>query len=615
MPFHPQVGDQLTVDGTAYHIAEHPAAPGIPYGQEGRQAIVFQLVAESGEKKALKVFKPRYRFPGLVSLAEQIAPYAGLPGLQVCQRKVLSARRHGALLRQHPDLTYAVLMPWVEGPTWMEVLLRRGDPAWSPLTPEQSLALARALAGVLAAMEEQRLAHGDLSGPNVLLPAVAGDDGVELVDVEGMYGPGLERPQEILSGSPGYAHKTAPDGLWGPEADRFAGAVLIAEMLGWCDERIREASWGESCFTAGEVQQESERYRLSVGVLLERWGEDAAGLFEQAWRSETLWHCPTFGEWLVRLPEEVPQPAETVEMELTAKATEPTAYAVQAMMALASRFEEQAKLDSALDTYRQAQALAPAGSGLAEELALIVQDLETKQEEVASVTCPSRREAGVEVISISLPLRDEAHLDQLFDDGLAAYERKEWERAKEMLAQVVSTNPLYQKDQNLAADLLARAVQGIERDVVQVRRTLLSKGGTIALILGLAIYGIGMFTAWGQGWSGWPYSDNLGFSLLATGAVEPWVVTVAALCGLGLLVLAHERIPVAAAVMVKSCLFGFVVILGAAIWLMNVYMATHFFGRDIFEQVFMMGFWLTLIGLLIQLFGAAARYLEFAGQE
>jgi trigger factor len=44
----------------------------MPYGQEGRQAIVYRLSASDGEQRALKVFKPRYRSPGLVSLAERL---------------------------------------------------------------------------------------------------------------------------------------------------------------------------------------------------------------------------------------------------------------------------------------------------------------------------------------------------------------------------------------------------------------------------------------------------------------------------------------------------------------------------------------------------------------
>jgi len=41
MPFQPNVHDELTIDGIPYRIAEHPAAPGIPYGQEGRAGLGY----------------------------------------------------------------------------------------------------------------------------------------------------------------------------------------------------------------------------------------------------------------------------------------------------------------------------------------------------------------------------------------------------------------------------------------------------------------------------------------------------------------------------------------------------------------------------------------------
>ena len=298
-----EVGQELLIEGTSYRIAEHPAAPGIPHGQEGRQAIVYRVVTEGGDARALKVFKPHYRSPALVAQAERIAPYAALPGLQVCRRTVLTPQRHQALLRQYPDLAYAVLMPWIEGATWCEVLTG----GWT-LTPTKSLALARSLAKVLAVMERRGLAHCDLSGANVMLPewgdfdrrAPAGTEDVDivLVDVEQMYGPGMERPEKLPGASPGYAHRSASDGLWGEWADRFAGAVLMGEMLGWCDEQVRQAAGeGESYFNPDEMQQETTRYRLLIQVLEARWGHDVAAAFEQAWFSDTPATCPSPAAW------------------------------------------------------------------------------------------------------------------------------------------------------------------------------------------------------------------------------------------------------------------------------------------------------------------------------
>ena len=491
MPFQPKVNDQLTISDVVYRTAEHPEAPGMPYGQEGRQATVFQLVTgadgriyELGEKpkkgqfhrfwamiwrilrrktteetpgssgmavppqdlhtpgadrRALKVFKPRYRLPEMVSLAERIAPLAGLSGLQVCQRIVLTPQRHAALLRQHPDLTYAVLMPWVLGPTWTDVIGEK-----RALSARESLALARGLAEILAGMEQRRLAHCDLSGPNVILPALvqpATDDwrpAIALVDVEQLYGPEMDRPESLPGGSPGYAHKTAPQGLWGSTADRFSGTVLLGEILGWCDERVREAAGGENYFDPQEMQRDSERFEVLTTVLGERWGEHVAGLFERAWRSEVLADCATFGEWLVTLPEEIPEvvlsPQTEVNGGIGKAASDTSEAAARVLLEVGQRLEEQGNPAGALENYRRAQTLAPAASSLAEELRLILESLDAGQSAA-----------------------DRVGLDALFDDGLAAYRREEWAEAKELLTEVVRRQPNYERDGQRASDLLEEA--------------------------------------------------------------------------------------------------------------------------------------------------------------
>jgi hypothetical protein len=420
MPFRPNVHDELTIDGVAYRIAEHPAAPGFPYGQEGRAGIVYCLEPSpspagrergpggEGSKAALKVFKPRFRSPFLVAQADRMAPLAALPGLRACRRTVLTPSRHADLLRQHPDLTYAVLMPWIQGPTWFDVLMDRKH-----LPPETSLALARSLAGVLMRMEEQGIAHCDLSAPNVMLPLLAGGAGVELVDLEGLYAPGMPRPQELSSGSAGYAHRQATGGLWGPEADRFAGAVLLAEMLGWCDPQVVQAAWGESYFDPAEMQQQTPRYRTLVAALERRWGSNVARLFERAWRSDSLLDCPTFGEWLVALPEHpavgqgqglplpVAPPGPREEERSTAPAAVEATAEIRAFMQAARRMEDKGDLDSALKLYRQALELAqadPSLRSLAREVELTVQDVQARARPISP-----RIEEGLGERAISLP--------------------------------------------------------------------------------------------------------------------------------------------------------------------------------------------------------------------
>jgi hypothetical protein len=427
MPFRPNVHDELTLNGVTYRIAEHPAAPGIPYGQEGRAGIVYQLLPSptgrgAGDEgaMALKVFRARFRTPALVSQAEKLAAFADLPGLTVCRRTVLTPTRYADLLRREPDLTYAVLMPWIEGPTWTEVMLEK-----RPLTPQQALDLARAFADILSRMEQNGIAHCDLSGPNVLLPMLAQPTAdrrpqtayspsstVELVDVEGLYAPGLPRPEALPSGSAGYAHRTAREGLWGPTADRFAGAVLLAEMLGWGDESVRQACYGETYFDPAEMPGQGStgeaplrpnppRYRTLTAALARHYGQPVADLFERAWTSETLADCPTFGEWLVALPEHPVAQAfslstaatETAEAQASTSPEEVTLGVVRGLMQAARRMEDKHDLDSALKLYRQALELAqadPSLRSLAREIELTVQDVEKRAAYDTQVLKPRR---------------------------------------------------------------------------------------------------------------------------------------------------------------------------------------------------------------------------------
>jgi serine/threonine protein kinase len=382
MSFRPNVHDELTLNGVTYRIAEHPAAPGIPYGQEGRAGIVYCLERSplpSGEgpgvRAALKVFKPRFRTPALVALSARLNEYAQLPGLRACERTVLTPENHPDLLRCEPDLTYAVLMPWIEGPTWFDILQEK-----RPLPLAQSLALASSLTRILTTLEQQVLAHCDLSAPNVLLPALVNPQAasaVELVDVEQMYGLGLPRPESLSSGTAGYAPAHPTDALWSPNGDRFAGAILLADMLGWCDENVRQAAWGESYFDPAEIQQDGERYRVLHRALEAHWGKPVADLFERAWTSETLADCPTFGEWQLILP-----------------AT--------------------AEIQSAFETTALVSAHTATGTALAE----------------APQVLPWAP-------------RKEESFDAIFRNAIEAYRRREWALARELLIPLVQEAPNY----------------------------------------------------------------------------------------------------------------------------------------------------------------------------
>jgi len=297
MSFSPNVNDAIKINGARYRFTEHPSAKGMPYGQTGRRATVYQVKAHDGTLYALKVFTQAFRSARHAENADRLLPFAHLPGLQACQRQVITPQNEKKLVGEHPDLTYAVLMPWVNGETWQEFML-----AQHPLTPQQSLVVARSFASLLANMECKGLAHCDLSGPNIMISAllITGkslEDGIALVDVDDLYAPGLPCPEKLPGGSPGYAHKTAPQGLWSAEADRFATAVLLAEMLTWHNERIRQQAFGEQYFDTTEIQKDCPRYQLMLEALRRHYGAPIADAFQLAWQSETLNECPSLSRW------------------------------------------------------------------------------------------------------------------------------------------------------------------------------------------------------------------------------------------------------------------------------------------------------------------------------
>jgi len=556
MPFQAEVNLELLIDSTPWRIAEHPAALGMPYGQEGRAAVVYRLNSDTAAR-AIKVFKPRFRLPSLVSLAQRLEPFADMPGLAVCQRTVLTPQRHAALLRQYPDLTYAVLMPWIEGPTWMEVVLRRDDPQDGSLSPAQSLTLASALTAILAEMEQSSVAHCDLSGPNVLLPLLAsspsqgegrgggrttGED-VALVDVEQLYGPDLEQPTVLPGGSPGYAHKTAPDGLWSSEADRFAGAVLIAEMLGWCDSRVRNAAWGEHYFDPAEIQTDSDRYRLLVTTLRERWGEAIAGLFERAWLSETLADCATFGEWLVSLPEGAASSPDI--------STQPAADTTSLLLTRAQRKEKEGDLAGALRCYQDAQRTAT-NPALQEELDQIIAYLLQRQQqqdkwnqranqgqafmraerwdEAAPIfeallqepITPQQHQAFQAALDAC---REESELAELFGFAEQAMAGGRWESAAELLDAIARRRSDYGRGKRRVRDLQAT----VAHELAQRKRQPVAAPFWRALLIGmvvvlaLGVLGIGGWYAYGR----WQAENQRQALAAATAQAAPWLTVTA----------------------------------------------------------------------------------------
>lgn len=268
---------------------EHPNAPGMVHLMEGAKGLVYSVRGPNGIRYALKVMKRAHQQADLVSRCASVSALAHLPGMTVCQRYCLTDNGSAQTLGEFPQLQYAILMPWIEGASWYDLVIRR-----QTLPPEQARSLAFDLIRALARLERDGLAHCDISGGNIVTSAGAS---VELIDVEDMYSASVQRPTHCSLGTPGYQHQASQTGQWGPNADRFAGAVAFVEMLSRSDAGVVGASELETYFDPPELQTaQSDRFERICAFLL-REAPSTEPLFRRAWQSKTFADCPSLGEW------------------------------------------------------------------------------------------------------------------------------------------------------------------------------------------------------------------------------------------------------------------------------------------------------------------------------
>jgi hypothetical protein len=310
-------GRELTLADGGYRVlAEDTFAVADPmaFVRQGRKAQVYKLRGPDGRPYALKVF---FRgFSPLELINYRLREFGHLDGLRVCQRRLLEAEEAAAL--GEPGLAGAVLMPWIDGVSWAGVIEAR-----RPLRPETGLALAGRTARVLAGLEAVGLAHADISSTNVIIQTAPP---IELIDVEDMYHERFGQVPHVPAGSPGYAHpRHEGESCRHPCGDRFAAAVLLAEMLTWPGIAAgRRATADISVFEPAEMGKRSPKFkRVHSGLAALSAG--LADLFEQAWSSPSLAECPPLSAWRAAV-DALPTPAaEPVRADLAALTGSPHA--------------------------------------------------------------------------------------------------------------------------------------------------------------------------------------------------------------------------------------------------------------------------------------------------
>ena len=298
--FRPRLDQTLAIDSQILGFMPHPLFPGDVnevYAIEGAESVIYQLQELSTAALwALKVAKPAQRGEHIARSVETLRPYSALPGLFICQRVCLTRQRFPQLIATFPDLEFAVLMPWIPGRTWAGHVANRD--CSQPYTMYQAAELAPATARVLATLETYQLAHTDIAGGNV----VTAPDmrGIQLLDLENIYQPNVPMPPRVSQGTPGYQHRALDaTGQWRAAGDRFAGAILLAEMLSWWDPAVQTLTPpnAECLFQPEELQVVGVPRWHAVRDALWALCPAALPLFDQAWASPHLEDCSPLGEW------------------------------------------------------------------------------------------------------------------------------------------------------------------------------------------------------------------------------------------------------------------------------------------------------------------------------
>jgi hypothetical protein len=288
---HEWLGRPIQLEGGALVLMQNTRfsamAAAVQFG--GRKADVYKG-EHNGRVVAVKAFHRTFALEDNFFSTLVLRPLATLPGLTVCDRRVVNDRE--AAGAGATGLSWSVVMPWIDGDPWAEYIDEQ-----RPITAAESVALARQTARVLASLENEDLVHTDISSGNVIVTQLGATPWVELIDVEDMFGPGFKTPQHVPDGTPGYAHPhNTGRGCWNRYGDRFAGAILLVEMLIWHDADVRAATGDGSLFEQDELCRHSDKFQL-VRRVVRSHSDTAAALLDRVWTSDGLSDCPTLAQW------------------------------------------------------------------------------------------------------------------------------------------------------------------------------------------------------------------------------------------------------------------------------------------------------------------------------
>jgi hypothetical protein len=287
--FKPLPNETILIGGQSYTVQPHPMAPTSPFSAEGRRATVYNLRGVNGQAFAFKVFKKTFRTPALLESATLLARFSSMPGMLAASRTVIGPSDQAAI--DCGDLLYSTLMPWIPGSTWNDVLMdaERGRQCYGLDT---GMRLCARFLGVMEALEKEGVAHTDIAPGNLTVSVKSAE--VQLLDLEDIYVPGIPQPPVRNTGTAGYRHPSADGGqtTWCQEGDRFATAVMAAEMLILSNPVLGRQSSDTGYFGGDHTTAVGAQRFDAAYPFLRSTAPEFAEVFHAAWLSASLDRCP-----------------------------------------------------------------------------------------------------------------------------------------------------------------------------------------------------------------------------------------------------------------------------------------------------------------------------------
>ena len=285
---------------------EHNVLKGAPILIQKGQGGTYFLVADDKSIWILKKFyssrcPDRTYLEKVASILPSHDSFSSGFNRAVLQKKSLARERGHHYSEAFADwLDGSLLMPKVNGVDW-STLADEVRENRIQLDKAQRVALCRGLSESTRILEQQRIAHRDLSSGNVFIDTNTWT--ISLIDFDSLYHPSLAMPQATTCGTVGYTppyawKSNALDArmTWSAHADRYALALLNTEFLVFQKNAPLSAEGG--MFDQDELRSRSGKSIKLARKALAKDYPAAENLFHEAIHSSHFDQCPSPEDWL-----------------------------------------------------------------------------------------------------------------------------------------------------------------------------------------------------------------------------------------------------------------------------------------------------------------------------